>query len=80
MTLDTLRELLLWCSIMNVAILLIWWIAIMVARDMIHRVHGRWFRLSPQQFDEIHYRVMAQYKMGVILFNVVPYIALRIVG
>ncbi len=79
MTIDKLTELLMWCSIINIAILLIWWVFICFARDMIHRVHGRWFRLSPQEFDAIHYKVMAQYKMAFIILNVVPYIALKFI-
>ena len=32
------------------------------------------------QFDAIHYAGMTVFKLGIILFNLVPYIALRIVG
>lgn len=40
----------------------------------------RWFSLSREQFDSLHYAAMAVFKMGVLLFNLVPYLALRIVG
>jgi len=33
-----------------------------------------------EQFDAIHYAGMTVFKLGIILFNLVPYIALRIVG
>ena len=45
-----------------------------------YRLHGRWFQLSVQQFDALHYAGMAMFKIGILLFNLVPYIALRIVG
>ena len=45
-----------------------------------HRLHSRWFQLSRQQFDIIHYGGMGIFKLGIILLNLVPYIALRIVG
>ena len=32
------------------------------------------------QFDALHYAGIALYKIGILLFNLVPYIALRIVG
>ena len=51
-----------------------------LARDFMQRLHGRWFQLSRQQFDVIHYAGMAVFKLGIILFNLVPYVALRIVG
>jgi hypothetical protein len=41
-------------------------------------LHGRWFRLSVEQFDMLHYAGMSIYKLGIILLNVVPYIALHI--
>jgi hypothetical protein len=50
------------------------------AHDWIHRFHGRWFRMSVEQFDAIHYTAMAVYKIGVLLFNLVPYVALRIIA
>ena len=45
-----------------------------------YRLHSRWFRLSVEQFDVLHYAGMARDKIGILLFNLVPYIALRIVG
>lgn len=39
------------------------------ARDGIQRLHGRWFRLSSDQFDTLHYAGMSIFKIGIILFN-----------
>lgn len=77
---DTLREVLGWCCVINMAMLVIWLVGILTARDAIHRLHGRWFRLSDAQFDTIHYAGMAFYKIAIFLFNLVPWIALHIVG
>jgi hypothetical protein len=41
-------------------------------------LHGRWFRLSENQFDVIHYSGMAAYKIAVLSLNVAPCIALRL--
>jgi hypothetical protein len=46
------------------------------ARDWIYGIHTRWFKLSPETFDAVHYLGMSIYKIGVLLFNVVPLIAL----
>jgi len=43
-------------------------------------VHGKWFTLSVEEFDAIHYKGMAFFKMGIVLLNLAPYLALRIVG
>ena len=43
-------------------------------------LHGRWFRLSNEQFDTVHYAGMAVYKIGVLLFNLVPFLVVSIFG
>jgi hypothetical protein len=77
---DAVRELLLWCAGINYAVLLVWFLVFTFAHGWMCRLHGRWFRLSPEQFDAIHYAAMAVYKIGILLLNLVPYLALRIVG
>lgn len=78
MNLDTLRKTLLRCAIINYAILLLWFLAFVLAHDRLYLLHGRWFRLSVEQFDMIHYAAMALYKIGVLLVNVAPWIALHL--
>ncbi len=45
-----------------------------------YRMHTRWFRLSVETFDAIHYAGLAVYKIGIILLNLVPFIALCLVS
>lgn len=80
MTLETLRGTLLWCALINYAVLLVWFLVFTLAHDGLHRLHGRWFRLSVERFDAIHYLGMSVYKIGIILLNLVPYVALRLMG
>jgi hypothetical protein len=79
MTVSTLQSMLLWCVIINYALLIIWFVAFLLARDFIYRLHSRWFRLSVEQFDALMYGSMTVYKIGVLLLNLVPLIALWIV-
>lgn len=79
MNLDTLHSLLGWCTLLNFAILLLWWLMFLVGRDWIYRLHTRWFRLSDEQFDAIHYGGIALYKIAIFLFNAIPWIALTII-
>jgi hypothetical protein len=37
-------------------------------------LHSRWFHVSVEQFDALHYVGMALYKLGILLLNLVPYI------
>ncbi len=78
MSIDDIKHVLLLCLGISYAFLLLWWGAFVTAHDWMHRLHGRWFRLSVEAFDAIHYAGMAAYKIGVLLFIVVPLIALHL--
>jgi hypothetical protein len=80
MSIDLLRNALLWCAVINYGVLLVWFFFFIFAHDWMYRFHGRWFRLSVEQFDTVHYTGMALFKLGIILINLVPFIALCIVG
>ncbi len=69
-----------WCTVINFIILLFWFLAFFRAHEMIFRMHGKWFKVSRETFDAIHYSCMAFYKICIIMFNLVPLIALRVAG
>ena len=80
MTLEIARNFLQWSTLINIAILLMWFMWFVFAHDWVQEFHGKWFRLSREQFDGIHYAGMAIFKMGIWLFNLVPLLALYIIG
>ncbi|MER3425294.1 MAG: hypothetical protein C4293_20750 [Nitrospiraceae bacterium] len=80
MTIEVARNFLLWCTVINYGILLLWFLVFVFAHDWIQRIHGRWFSLTRDQFDALHYAGMSLFKIGVILFSLVPFVALSILG
>jgi hypothetical protein len=80
MTIEMIRDVLGWCSVINLGLLLWWFLFFALAHDWVYKFHGRWFKLPVEQFDAIHYSGMAIFKIGILLFNLVPYLAMRIVG
>ena len=79
MNLDTLREVLLWSLVINYGVLLIWFAAFTLAHDRLYRLHSRWFAVSRETFDALHYGGMAVYKIGALLLNLAPLLALWLV-
>ena len=77
-TIQNLRTLLGWCAIINMAIMLWWFLAFVFAHNFMLKVHTQWFRISVERFDEIHYTVFMQYKPAVILFILGPYLVLKL--
>jgi hypothetical protein len=80
MTLETIRAFLGWCALINYAVLVIWFLVFLFAHDWMRKLHTRWFRLPAAHFDAMHCAGMGLYKLGIFLFNLVPYVALVIVG
>jgi hypothetical protein len=76
MTTEIVCKALLWCAVINYGILLVWFSFFILVHDWMYLLHSRWFRLSVEQFDTLHYLGMASFKLGIILLNLVPYIAL----
>jgi len=79
-TTNDIKHVLLWCVGLNYAILLIWSGVFIFAHDWMYRIHTRWFKLSVETFDATHYAGLAVYKIGIILLNLVPFIALCLVS
>jgi len=80
MSIAMAREALLWCAIINYGVLLWWFLFFLLAHEWMYGWHSQWFQLSREQFDALPYVGMALYKIGILLFNLVPYVALHIVG
>ncbi|MED5606162.1 MULTISPECIES: DUF6868 family protein [Pseudomonas] len=74
------QEFLLWCTLLNYAVLLLWFGAFSLAHEGLYRLHRHWFDLGREAFDVLHYGGMAVYKIGILLFNLVPLLALWITG
>jgi len=80
MNMEMLRCFFLWCLIINVALLLNWFAFFSLAHDWLFRLHGRWFKITVERFDKVHYFGMAIFKIMIFVFNLAPYIALSIVS
>lgn len=78
MNIAQLIDFLLYCMLINYVILLIWFFAFTFAKSWMKKLHRQWFNLSDQNFDAIHYSAMAVYKIGILLLNLVPLIALKL--
>jgi hypothetical protein len=79
MSIEKVRYLLLWCAIINYCLVTVWFLLVVLARRPLYGLWGKWFHLSTEQFDRLNFTGMMLYKIGVLLFNLVPLIALFIV-
>ena len=80
MTLEMIRSALLWSFVINMGLLLYWFAFFVRRHDLVYRIHSKWFNISVERFDAMHYGGMGIFKLFIMVFNLVPYIALHIVG
>jgi hypothetical protein len=80
MDMQTLTSFFLWCSIINGGILALWLLFCMFAPELVYRTQNKWFPLPRETFHLIIYSFLGLFKIIFLVFNIVPYLALRILG
>lgn len=80
MDIQTLTRFFMWCTIMNGALLVIWTTMLMLAPDWVYRTQSKWFPIHRETFDVVVYSFFGLFKIVFLFFNLVPYVALVIVG
>ena len=79
-TIEILRVFFGWCSVINIGLLIFSSILIIAIRGTASRLHSKMFNLDESFVSQAYFQYLAQYKIAIIVFNIVPYFALRIVG
>ena len=67
-----------WCSLINIALLLLATLFISMFNRFTKTIHAKLFHVSMTELDMVYLRYLASYKLGILLFNLVPYIALKL--
>jgi len=80
MDITTVRAFFMWCTIMNGALLLLSLVICVCAADWVYRMHSKWFPIPREAFNVAIYSFLGLFKIFVLAFNLVPYVALVIVG
>ncbi len=80
MDIPTLTAFLMWCSLINGSLLVIWSLVYMLAPDWVYGIHNRWFPLDREHYNLVIYQLVGLFKILFLLFNLVPYIALLLLG
>ncbi|HQL89207.1 MAG TPA: hypothetical protein PLQ15_01285 [Syntrophales bacterium] len=78
--LDGIAGILFRCFLGGMALIVVWFAAYVAAGDWIYRMHSPWFQIPRQTFDAIHYAGMAVTKIAIILFFLLPWIAIKLIS
>jgi len=80
MDLPTLTTFFMWSSIINGAMLFVSVLMMMVAPDFVYRLQTKWFPMPRETFPIAMYAFVGLFKIFFLVFNLVPYIVLSIMG
>lgn len=79
MDIPSLRAFFKWCSIVNIGLFAVSALMIWLASDLIYAIHGQMYGLSRESLDVVFFAFLGLYKIFILVFNLVPYVALRII-
>ena len=67
-----------WCTIINFGLLILMFLMLASAGELIYRIHSKWFPMPKETFNVVIYSFLGVYKIVFFIFVLVPYIALLI--
>jgi len=79
-SIETIREFLGWCSVVNIGMLVISTVVLTIVRNLVVKIHTGMTGVSEAELPRIYLEFLGNYKILIIMFNVVPYIALSIMA
>lgn len=81
MNVSILTEFLGWCTIFNYGVLA--FTSVMLVTDAgswAKGIHSRLFNIPEDKLDPMYFSFLANYKLAVLIFNLAPYLALKIMA
>ncbi len=79
MDIKKIRKILGWCAIINYGLLILAVILTLFIHDWIYELNQLFFSVSVETYDAILLITLAFWEVLIWVFNIVPYIVLRIV-
>lgn len=78
--LSILASFLGWCTLINVVLLVLSTLAVIIAKPAVKKVHKKLFGMAAADLDAFYFTYLGHYKIAIIVFNLVPYCALKIIA
>ena len=80
MTMEQITTFLGWACTINIAILALSTISLIAMRGWVTGLHSQLFGLDEKDLGRAYFQYLAQYKIAIIVLNITPYIALKIIA
>ncbi|MCP4843356.1 MAG: hypothetical protein GY887_16645 [Halieaceae bacterium] len=80
MDLEVLTAIFGWCAVINIALLLFSSLWVTVFREFTKRLHSTLMQVDASELNAYYFQYLGNYKLLILVFNIVPYIALRLIA
>jgi hypothetical protein len=80
MDIQTATDFFMWCTIINGTLVVFWVTMCVLASDLVYRMQRVFFPIPRETFNVVIYSFLGLFKIVYLVFNVVPFVALLIVG
>jgi hypothetical protein len=80
MDIKTLTTFFMWCTIINGALFIYWVLICKFAPDFVYRMQSKWVSISRETYNVLMYSFLGLFKIIFLVFIVIPYVALLIIG
>jgi len=69
-----------WCTVINIGFLTFAAIFLFLFNGLAIKLHSKLTGVSAEKLPSLYFSYMANYKIAILLFNLVPYIALTLMA
>ena len=80
MELDLITEFLGWCLVINFVILFSSLFVLILLKEFVAKIHSKLFTLPNAELNKYYFQYLGNYKIGILLFNFAPYLALKLMA
>jgi len=67
-----------WCSLINSGLFVFSSAVLIAGGDYVKGLHSKFFALNPDDLNKAYFRFLGNYKLAIIIFNITPYCALKL--
>jgi hypothetical protein len=78
-SLEDFTKFLGWCTVINIAIYLVSALIMALMHAPMSQIHAMMFGLTDVDVLHTYFQYLGHYKIAILVFNLVPYIALKII-
>jgi hypothetical protein len=79
-SIETLTTFFGWCTVINFGLMAFGVVKLLLIQDWASRVHAKMFGLDEAPVRTAYFQFLANYKIAILVFNLAPYIALKIMS